>query len=135
MAIGSHGTVNYYEDGETRIVIRPKPVLYTLKQVVCAVWELEKEIDFDLDGTETEALGEDSWPSFTEKYNNKTKLVEYLLYYVYEHYIRNPDECPTIEQNLSYIYQHIPEDDKTRIVNYVLKHMPSLRGDSHPHKQ
>ena len=132
MAVGGHGTINHYLDGETRIVIRPNPVLYTLKEVVVGMWDIDKTTTWDDEGEETIKLCEYMWQATMERYSNRQGMVEYLLYHVYENAVRNPDWCPTISTNSR--YEEIPDGCRGRIEDFVLRIMPTLRGDTHPHR-
>lgn len=123
MALGGHGTINDYSDGEIRLVIRPQPVLYTLKEVVIALWNEDKS--YDLYDDEEIVLCETMW-GITKRRINGTKkgLVEYLSNNVYFNHIANPDDRP--HYNTDESYELIPEGCRNRIRDYIILCAPKF---------
>lgn len=123
MALGGHGTINDYSDGEIRLVIRPQPILYTLKEIVVAMWEEDKEYD-DYDGKKI-VLSETMW-AITKKSVKGTKkgLIKYLSGCVYFNHVANPDDRP--HYNTDERYDAIPEGCRNRIRDYIILCAPKF---------
>ena len=121
MALGGHGTINQYTDGETRIVIRPEPILYTLKEAVIALWEQDKTWPDE----ENTVLSETMWRITKNNIKGTKKgLVEYLMGCVYYDHVANPDRRP--HYNTDERYEDIPEGCRNRIRDYILSCAPKF---------
>ena len=121
MALGGHGTINQYTDGETRIVIRPEPILYTLKEAVIALWEQDKTWPDE----ENTVLSETMWRITKNNIKGTKKgLVEYLMGSVYYDHVANPDRRP--HYNTDERYEDIPEGCRNRIRDYILSCAPKF---------